>query len=181
MAASGRLVPGGLARDPASDDRLSRYRAGPPDDRCPGRDAAAIERLLTREELAALKNGDAEVLRGVGDREDQLTLARDYLRASNDPTAQQGIDRVSDALTAERDRVSGIHAASFAGYEAERDEAIRSGSTVAAFKAIVVEKEAPGGQAGTSASIQNYLGFPKGLSGADLAQRALDPRIGAQG
>lgn len=37
---------------------------------------------------------------------------------------------------------------------------------------IVVEKEAPGGQAGQSASIQNYLGFPKGLSGADLAHRA---------
>lgn len=65
----------------------------------------AIERTLTREELAALKNGDAEVLRGVGDREDQLTLARDYLRASNDPTAQHGIDRVSDELIAERDRV----------------------------------------------------------------------------
>lgn len=65
----------------------------------------AIERSLTREELAALKNGDAEVLRGVGDRQDQLTLARDYLRASNDPTAQQGIDRVTDELTAERDRV----------------------------------------------------------------------------
>jgi len=52
-----------------------------------------------------LKNGDAAVLRGVGDREDQLTLARDYLRASSDPTAQQGIERVSDELTAERDRV----------------------------------------------------------------------------
>ncbi|MBM3603280.1 MAG: hypothetical protein FJX25_00660 [Alphaproteobacteria bacterium] len=65
----------------------------------------AIERALTREELAALKNGDAEVLRGVGDRQDQLTLARDYLRVSDDPTAQHGIDRVSDELTAERDRV----------------------------------------------------------------------------
>lgn len=40
------------------------------------------------------------------------------------------------------------------------------------LRAIVVEKEAPGGQAGQSASIQNYLGFPKGLSGADLAHRA---------
>ncbi|CAA9295334.1 MAG: Thioredoxin reductase [uncultured Actinomycetospora sp.] len=40
------------------------------------------------------------------------------------------------------------------------------------LRTVVVEKEAPGGQAGQSASIQNYLGFPKGLSGADLAHRA---------
>ena len=65
----------------------------------------AVEKALTRDELTALKNGDASVLRGVGDRQDQLTMARDYLRASNDPTAQHGIDRVSDELTAERDRV----------------------------------------------------------------------------
>ena len=38
---------------------------------------------------------------------------------------------------------------------------------------VVVEREAPGGQAGTSASIENYLGFPKGLSGADLTMRAV--------
>lgn len=37
---------------------------------------------------------------------------------------------------------------------------------------VVVEREAAGGQAGTSAAIENYLGFPKGLSGADLTQRA---------
>ncbi len=50
------------------------------------------------------------------------------------------------------------------------------------LRAVVVEKEAPGGQAGQSASIQNYLGFPKGLSGADLAQRAVAQatRFGAQ-
>ena len=38
---------------------------------------------------------------------------------------------------------------------------------------VIVEREAPGGQAGTSASIENYLGFPKGLSGADLTMRAV--------
>lgn len=37
---------------------------------------------------------------------------------------------------------------------------------------IVVEKEAVGGQAGTSSLIRNYLGFPRGISGAELAQRA---------
>jgi thioredoxin reductase (NADPH) len=38
---------------------------------------------------------------------------------------------------------------------------------------LMVEKEAPGGQAGTSSRIENYLGFPIGLSGADLARRAI--------
>lgn len=38
---------------------------------------------------------------------------------------------------------------------------------------LLVERETPGGQAGTSARIENYLGFPKGLSGADLARRAM--------
>ncbi len=47
---------------------------------------------------------------------------------------------------------------------------------------IVVEGQAPGGQAGTSAAIENYLGFPKGLSGADLTQRAMAQvqRFGAE-
>jgi len=38
---------------------------------------------------------------------------------------------------------------------------------------LLVEKRAPGGQAGTSSRIENYLGFPKGLSGSDLSRRAI--------
>ncbi len=38
---------------------------------------------------------------------------------------------------------------------------------------VIVEREAPGGQAGMSARIENYLGFPVGLSGGDLARRAV--------
>ncbi|MBE9210823.1 FAD-dependent oxidoreductase [Nostoc sp. LEGE 06077] len=38
---------------------------------------------------------------------------------------------------------------------------------------VMIEKEAPGGQAGSSSRIENYLGFPIGLSGADLARRAV--------
>jgi thioredoxin reductase (NADPH) len=47
---------------------------------------------------------------------------------------------------------------------------------------IVVEREAPGGQAGTSARIENYLGFPSGVSGDELASRALQQarRLGAE-
>ncbi len=39
---------------------------------------------------------------------------------------------------------------------------------------VLIEGHAPGGQAGQSAAIENYLGFPRGLSGADLAARAMD-------
>jgi thioredoxin reductase (NADPH) len=50
------------------------------------------------------------------------------------------------------------------------------------LRTVVVEREAPGGQAGMSAAIENYLGFPKGLSGSDLAQRAIAQvtRFGAE-
>jgi thioredoxin reductase (NADPH) len=41
------------------------------------------------------------------------------------------------------------------------------------LKTVMVEREAPGGQAGTSSRIENYLGFPSGLSGNDLARRAV--------
>jgi thioredoxin reductase (NADPH) len=41
------------------------------------------------------------------------------------------------------------------------------------LKTIIVEREAPGGQAGLSSRIENYLGFPSGLSGGDLARRAV--------
>jgi thioredoxin reductase (NADPH) len=47
---------------------------------------------------------------------------------------------------------------------------------------LMIDKEATGGQAGTSSRIENYLGFPKGLSGADLARRATAQakRLGAE-
>ena len=50
------------------------------------------------------------------------------------------------------------------------------------LRTVMVEREAPGGQAGTSSRIENYLGFPTGLSGSDLARRATDQarRLGAE-
>ena len=41
------------------------------------------------------------------------------------------------------------------------------------LKTLLIEREAPGGQAGTTSRIENYLGFPSGLTGSDLARRAL--------
>jgi thioredoxin reductase (NADPH) len=50
------------------------------------------------------------------------------------------------------------------------------------LRTLVVEREAPGGQAGTSSRIENYLGFPHGVSGDELASRALQQarRLGAE-
>ncbi|SKD02656.1 FAD-dependent oxidoreductase [Paraburkholderia hospita] len=50
------------------------------------------------------------------------------------------------------------------------------------LRTVVVEREAPGGQAGTSSRIENYLGFPNGVSGDELASRALQQarRLGAE-
>lgn len=50
------------------------------------------------------------------------------------------------------------------------------------LRTAVIERDAPGGQAGQSARIENYLGFPNGLSGADLSHRASTQarRLGAE-
>lgn len=50
------------------------------------------------------------------------------------------------------------------------------------LRTLLIEREAPGGQAGTSSNIENYLGFPVGLSGGDLARRAVAQarRFGAE-
>jgi thioredoxin reductase (NADPH) len=50
------------------------------------------------------------------------------------------------------------------------------------LKTVIIEREAPGGQAGLSSRIENYLGFPSGLSGHDLARRAVAQarRFGAE-
>jgi thioredoxin reductase (NADPH) len=50
------------------------------------------------------------------------------------------------------------------------------------LRTIVIEREAPGGQAGSSSRIENYLGFPAGVSGDELSKRALQQarRLGAE-
>ncbi len=50
------------------------------------------------------------------------------------------------------------------------------------LRTVAIEREAPGGQAGTSSRIENYLGFPNGISGSELGSRALEQaqRFGAE-
>jgi thioredoxin reductase (NADPH) len=45
------------------------------------------------------------------------------------------------------------------------------------LKTLLIERRAPGGQAGTSSRIENYLGFPSGLSGSDLTRRAISQSV----
>ena len=49
------------------------------------------------------------------------------------------------------------------------------------LKTLVIEPEAPGGQAGTTSRIENYLGFPAGITGADMGRRAHDPGDAVRG
>jgi thioredoxin reductase (NADPH) len=110
-------------------------------------------------------DGDLPVIRVVGGK----TVIRPQLRRLADLL---GLGTEADA--AEYDTV--IVGAGPAGLAAAVYGASEGLST------IVVEREAPGGQAGTSSRIENYLGFPSGVSGDELASRALQQarRLGAE-
>ncbi len=85
-----------------------------------------------------------------------------------DPTPAQIAEKLGRNPTAEYDIYDvAIIGAGPAGLAA----AVYGGSE--GLKTLLIEKRAPGGQAGTSSRIENYLGFPKGLSGSDLARRAI--------
>jgi len=110
-------------------------------------------------------DGDCPVIRVV----DGKTVARPQLRR-----VAELLGLETDAATADYDAVivgggpSGLAAAVYGASEG--------------LRTIVVEREAPGGQAGTSSRIENYLGFPSGVSGDELASRALQQarRLGAE-
>lgn len=110
-------------------------------------------------------DGDLPAIRVVGGK----TVIRPQFRRVAELL---GLDTESDA--AEYDTV--IVGAGPAGLAAAVYGASEGLST------IVVEREAPGGQAGTSSRIENYLGFPAGVSGDELASRALQQaqRLGAE-
>ena len=103
--------------------------------------------------------------------------------------------RVVDGKTAVRPRLRGVAELLGVDTEAGTEEydtvivgAGPAGLAAAVYGAseglrtLVVEREAPGGQAGTSSRIENYLGFPSGVSGGELASRALQQarRLGAE-
>ncbi|HEX8386460.1 MAG TPA: FAD-dependent oxidoreductase, partial [Rubricoccaceae bacterium] len=90
----------------------------------------------------------------------------------------EGGERLENPLTAElAERVGLRRQAERAFYDLAIVGAGPAGLASAVYgaseglKTVLVEREAPGGQAGTSSRIENYLGFPSGLSGADLARR----------
>ena len=105
------------------------------------------------------------------------------------PVVVAGDERLSAPTVAEVARLVGIGSTT----ETRSWELLIVGAGPAGLAAAVygaseglstglVEREAPGGQAGQSSRIENYLGFPSGLSGSDLARRALTQatRFGAE-
>ena len=85
------------------------------------------------------------------------------------PTVRQIIDKLGwfhDPLLAEYDL------AIYGGGPAGLSAAVYAASE--GLKTVLIERWAIGGQAGSSPKIENYLGFPHGISGADLAERARD-------
>ncbi len=109
--------------------------------------------------------GDHPTLRVVNGK----TVVRPQLRR-----VAELLDLATEAAAAEYDTVivgagpSGLAAAVYGASEG--------------LRTIAIEREAPGGQAGTSSRIENYLGFPSGVSGDELASRALQQarRLGAE-
>ncbi len=78
------------------------------------------------------------------------------------------------------EKLGWFHDASRAEYDLAIYGAGPAGLSAAVYGAseglstVVIERSAVGGQAGSSSKIENYLGFPKGISGAELAERARD-------
>ena len=109
--------------------------------------------------------GDCPIIRFVGGK----TVVRPQLRR-----VAELLGLGTEAAAAEYDTVvvgagpSGLAAAVYGASEG--------------LRTIVIEREAPGGQAGTSSRIENYLGFPSGVSGDELSSRALQQarRLGAE-
>jgi thioredoxin reductase (NADPH) len=115
-------------------------------------DPAAAETMMLHEidhkKLPALIFEDGEVLLG----DDLAPIAK---KLGLQPTAQSEMYDVAIIGAGP----AGLAAGVYGGSEG--------------LNTALIEKRAPGGQAGTSSRIENYLGFPKGLSGADLSRRAI--------
>lgn len=125
------------------------------------------------------RDGEArELLTVIGVSDDRLPVALlEDGAVLERPTVAELAARIGIAGEAAHDHydlvVVGAGPAGLAGAVYGASEGLRT---------VVVEREAPGGQAGMSSRIENYLGFPVGLSGSDLARRAVDQarRLGAE-
>jgi len=85
-----------------------------------------------------------------------------------DPTLPELAERLGMSATAAGDLYDVVIVG---GGPAGMAAAVYGGSE--GLKTLLIEKRAPGGQAGTSSRIENYLGFPSGLSGSELTRRAM--------
>ncbi|MEM9527483.1 MAG: FAD-dependent oxidoreductase, partial [Bacteroidota bacterium] len=92
--------------------------------------------------------------------EDGTTLA--------DPSLAQVAEKLGMSATAQEELYDVVIVG---GGPAGMAAAVYGGSE--GLKTLLIEKRAPGGQAGTSSRIENYLGFPSGLSGSELTRRAM--------
>jgi len=113
---------------------------------------------------------------GVGDHELPALLFEDGSVLRN-PEPRQVAERLGKSLSAKLDVYDlVIVGAGPAGLAA----AVYGASE--GLKTLMLDRHAPGGQAGTSSKIENYLGFPQGVPGSDLARRALAQaqRLGAE-
>lgn len=135
-----------------------------------------LHRCGVRFEWKELGNGEDEHLAGV--QKDQLPLC---IFPDNSRLEHATLQQISEKLGLFRNPSQSeydlaIYGAGPAGLSA----AVYGASE--GLKTVVVERFAVGGQAGTSPKIENYLGFPRGISGAELAERALEQadRFGAE-
>jgi thioredoxin reductase (NADPH) len=136
-------------------------------------EAFAVRELLERNlvpftwhDLATDEEGKA-LLEGFGIGEEECPV----LIRSDDVIRQATVSSVADEL-ALRAQVDGqaFDVVVLGGGPAGLASAVYAASE--GLSTLVLERFAPGGQAGTSARIENYLGFPTGLTGSDLARRA---------
>ena len=164
--------------------------------------SAEVRRFLDRNNITYdwVATDDPEALEKWGDRlpkEDELpsirvlesdTVVRPHLRQVADLLALEPstvlrpqLRRVAELLgLGTQPKATGYDVVVVGGGPAGMAAAVYGASE--GLSVLVIEREAPGGQAGTSSRIENYLGFPNGVSGDELATRALDQakRLGAE-
>jgi len=121
---------------------------------------------------------------------DDQVAAADRIDPSRLPLVvfPDGTELVAPTLREVADRLGWIHAPRRQEYDLSIYGAGPAGLSAAVYAAsegldvVLLERDAVGGQAGSSSLIENYLGFPEGIAGADLAERAREQavRFGAE-